>query len=153
MRKAITLAILILTVTFIALSQAKPDFSGNWKLNIGRSNFGALPAPDSGTLRVEHNEPALKMVSITVTGSGERSYELSFTTDGKECTNWVGNIEVKSVLRWDGVKLVMEHKAAGGEVTLKDEWVLSDDGKTLTVTRHWSGSQGETTQTLVHEKQ
>ncbi len=153
MRKIIALAGLIVTSAWIAFAQSKPDFSGTWKLNIAKSNFGALPAPDSATLKIEHNDPAFKMISVTVTSSGERSYELAFTTDGKECTNWVGNVEVKSVLRWEGTTLVMEHKAAGGEVTLKDQWVLSEDGKTLTLTRHWSGSQGETTQTLVHEKQ
>ena len=136
-----------------AFAQTKPDFSGTWKLDNTRSNFGALPAPQSSTLKIEHKEPAFKMVSITVGDSGERSFELSFMTDGKECTNFVGNIELKSVVKWDGNVLTMEHKAAGGEVTVKDQWVLSEDGKTLTVTRQWSGSQGETTQTLVHQKQ
>ncbi|MCS7315614.1 MAG: hypothetical protein RMI94_10475 [Bryobacterales bacterium] len=153
MRTMITLAAAVLTCMSSAFSQARPDFSGTWKLNIAKSNFGALPAPESSSLKVEHRDPALKMVSTTVSSSGERAYELSFTTDGKECTNWVGNVEVKSVLRWDGATLIMEHKAAGGEVTLRDQWALSEDGKILTVTRHWSGSQGETTQTLVHEKQ
>ncbi len=153
MRRMITLAVPVLTLALLALAQAKPDFSGGWKLNISKSDFGALPAPESATLKIEHKDPALKMVSTTVGSSGERSYELSFTTDGKECTNWIGNVEVKSVLRWEGATLILEHKAAGGEVTLKDEWALSEDGRTLTITRHWSGSQGETKQTLVHEKQ
>lgn len=152
MRRMIT--VLIPTAAMLlALAPGRPDLSGTWKLNTSKSDFGALPPSDSATLKVEHNDPVLKLVSITLSSSGERSYELSFTTDGKECTNWIGNVEVKSVLRWDGATLVMEHKAAGGEVTLKDQWVVSEDGKTLTVTRHWSGSQGETTQRLVHEKQ
>lgn len=142
-----------LVLVLAATAQDKPDFSGTWKADIAKSNFGVLPAPQSATLKVEHKEPNFKLVSITVGDSGERTYELSFTTDGKECTNFVGNTEVKSVLKWEGAALVMEHKAAGGEVTLKDRWTLSEDGKTLTLVRHWSGSQGETTQTLVHEKQ
>jgi len=136
-----------------ATAQDKPDFSGAWKADIAKSNFGVLPAPQSATLKVEHKEPNFKLISTTVGDAGERTYELSFTTDGKECTNFVGNTEIKSVLKWEGAVLVMEHKAAGGEVTVKDRWTLSEDGKTLTLVRQWSGSQGETTQTLVHERQ
>jgi hypothetical protein len=153
MRKIHEFVASFFVLALVAFAQSKPDFSGTWKLDTARSNFGALPAPQSSTLKIEHKEPTFKMVSITVGDSGERTYELSFTTDGKECTNFVGNIELKSVAKWDGNVLTMEHKAAGGEVTVKDQWALSEDGKTLTVTRQWSGSQGETTQTLVHQKQ
>lgn len=146
----------LLTVAVLSLpaaAQNKPDFSGTWKANIAKSDFGALPAPESAVLKVEHQDPNFKLVSTTVGSSGERTYELTFTTDGKECNNFVGNVEVKSVVKWDGPVLTMEHKAGGGEVVVRDRWILSEDGKTLTLVRQWSGSQGETTQKLVHEKQ
>ncbi|MGB9605158.1 MAG: hypothetical protein ACPL88_04680 [Bryobacteraceae bacterium] len=153
MKKTHGLFVLASALASMLAAQPKPDFSGTWKLDSASSNFGALPAPQSSTLKIAHKDPELKFVSITVGDSGERTYELTFTTDGKECTNFVGNVEVRSVVKWDGDALTMEHKAAGGEVTLGDRWVLSDGGATLTITRHWSGSQGETTQTLVHRKQ
>lgn len=140
-------------VATVAVAQSRPDFSGTWKTDISKSNFGLLPPPQSASMKVEHKEPALKLISITASDSGERSFEASFTTDGKECTNFLGNTEVKSVLKWDGSALLMEHKAGGGEVVVKDKWTLSEDGKVLTLVRQWSGSQGETTQTLVHQKQ
>ncbi len=137
----------------VAAAQPRPNLSGTWKANIAKSNFGALPAPQSATVKVEHSEPNLKLIWTTVGDSGERTFELSFTTDGKECTNFVGNTEIKSVVKWEDGTLLMEHKAGYGEVVVRDKWTLSEDQKTLTVTRQWSGSQGETTQTLVHEKQ
>lgn len=154
MRLATTKLLMILAaVAAIAPAQFKPNFSGTWKADIAKSNFGALPSPQSATVKVEHSDPNLKLVWITVGDAGERTFELSFTTDGKECTNFVGNVELKSVLKWEEAALLMEHKAAGGEVVVRDRWTLSEDGKTLTLVRHWSGSQGETTQTLVHQKQ
>lgn len=142
-----------LLICLLGLAQSKPDFSGTWKMDVAKSDFGALPAVQGGTLKIEHKDPSLKLTTTTMGASGERTFELSFTTDGAECTNFVGNIEVKTVAKWDGETLVLEHKAAGGEVVVKDRWSLSPDGKTLTLVRQWSGSQGETTQKLIHEKQ
>lgn len=155
MRAARTAWIVIaaLLCSLIAAAQSKPDFSGTWKADLSKSNFGPMPAPQSATLKVEHKEPSFKLVSTTVGDSGERTYEVTFTTDGKECTNFIGNTEVKSVLKWEGETLLMEHKTVGGEVVVKDRWTLSDGGQVLTLVRHWSGSQGELTQTLVHQKQ
>jgi len=154
--KPVRIANILIPALLLALNaagQSKPDFSGTWKADIGKSNFGPMPAPQSATLKVEHKDPHFKMVSTTVGDAGERTFELTFTTDGKECTNFVGNTEVKSVLKWEGETLLMEHKASGGEVVVKDKWTLSEGGTVLTLVRHWSGSQGELTQTLVHQKQ
>lgn len=155
MRAARTFLILMaaLLSALIAAAQSKPDFSGTWKADISKSNFGPMPAPQSAILKVEHKDPSFKLVSITVSDAGERTFEVTFTTDGKECTNFVGNTEVKSVLKWDGDALLMEHRTVGGEVVVKDRWTLSEGGQVLTLVRHWSGSQGELTQTLVHQKQ
>jgi len=147
------IAALMIAVCLLAWSQTRPDFSGTWKMNVAKSDFGALPAPEGGSLKIEHKDPSLKLISTTTGASGERTFEISLTTDGAECTNFVGNIEIKSVAKWDAETLLVEHKAAGGEVVVKDKWTLSPDGKVLTLVRQWSGSQGETTQTLVHEKQ
>ncbi|MEK7404821.1 MAG: hypothetical protein AAB225_06905 [Acidobacteriota bacterium] len=145
------IALLGLLALSLAFAQSKPDLTGSWKVDNSKSNFGALPPPQSLVNKIDHKDPTLKITSITVGDSGERTFELAFTTDGKENTNSIGSIEIKSKVRWEGRDLLMEHTA--GEVTLKDKWTLSEDGKTLTLVRQWSGSQGETTQTLVSEKQ
>jgi len=41
-------------------AQAKPNFSGTWKLNAGKSNFGPMPAPETRTDKITHQDPDLK---------------------------------------------------------------------------------------------
>ena len=33
---------------------AKPDFTGDWKLNTSKSTFGDVPGPDSMTIKIAH---------------------------------------------------------------------------------------------------
>ncbi len=146
------------TVTFLLctpIAVAKPDFSGEWKMNPAKSDFGAMPAPTSMLQKVTHNEPELKVVSSQVGERGEFTSEASYTTDGKECINRTRMGERKSTLRWDGDMLVIESKMdfQGNALTIADKWTLSEDGKTLTINRLFSSSMGEGEATIVLEKQ
>jgi hypothetical protein len=132
---------------------AKPNFSGTWKVIIARSDFGAVPAPASMISKIDHQDPALKISTVTTGSQGERSYDLTFTTGGAETSNTAGNMVYKTTCRWEDGALLMDSRADEGDLIGKDKWTLSEDGKTLTLLRVWSGSQGETTQRLVHEKQ
>lgn len=145
------LAALLLT----ASAQAKPNFSGEWKLQVAKSEFGPLPAPTSRTDKITHEDPSLKL-TVTQSGqSGEVTYDLNYTTDGKETANQVRGNTLKSVSKWEGDVLVIDTKAnfGGNEITIKDKWSLSEDGKTITINRHLAGPQGEADQKLVMEKQ
>jgi len=136
-------------------AQAKPNLTGDWKLNVSRSEFGEFPAPASMTMKNTHEEPSLKVLSKAVSDAGEANYDLTFRTDGVETVNTVGPTEMKSVSSWEGETLVLKTKGTFGDtdVTLVDKWDLSDGGKTLTIRRHWSSSRGELDQKLVLEKQ
>jgi hypothetical protein len=152
------LALFILGLVFalsVATAQSKPDFSGTWKADIAKSDFGSFPPPQSTVTKINHKDPNLKISSTSVSDRGEQTMELTFTTDGAENTNQIGNIEVKSKLKWEGAALLIESKASTeqGEFTVKEKWTLSDDGKTLTIVRNWASPMGETTQTVVHGKQ
>ena len=46
-------------VGFGAAQQAA-DLSGTWQLNVERSHWGKHPKPTSGTVVIEHHEPAFK---------------------------------------------------------------------------------------------
>ena len=139
----------------LALAQSKPNFSGNWKLNNSKSDFGPMPAPQSITSRIDHKEPNLKIATTWVGDQGERTFEFGYTTDGKETTNSFGNAEIKSKATWEGSTLLIASKGStdSGEFTIKDKMSLSEDGKTFTLVRAFAGPMGEATQTLVHEKQ
>jgi hypothetical protein len=134
---------------------ARPDFSGTWKLNIEKSNFGPIPAPKSRVDKIQHKDPSLQFTSTRVTEEGEETVTLTLTTDGKENTNSVRGTEVKSTGKWEGAALVIDSKAniGGNELSIKDKFTLSEDGKTLTVARHYAGPEGEADATTVLERQ
>jgi hypothetical protein len=145
-----------LIVTFGLIgAQAKPNLSGTWKVNVSKSDFGPMPAPDSETHKIDHQEPAIK-VNVASSGQmGDLNYDANYTTDGKECTNSVMGNEFKSVLKWDGDDLTIDTKGSfnGTDFTAKDRWTLSQDGKTLTIQRHLSSAMGEADQKVVYDKQ
>jgi hypothetical protein len=136
-------------------AQAKSDFSGTWKANATKSDFGPMPPPDSMTEKIVHEDPSFKVNIAQTGGSGDMTYDQVYTTDGKECVNHMGDNEFKSTLKWDGDDLVADTKGSyeGNEFTAKDRWTLSDGGKTMTVTRHISTSMGEFDMKLVFDKQ
>jgi hypothetical protein len=122
----------------------------------GKSDFGQMPAPDSITEKIAHQDPSLK-VNVASTGGmmGDQTYDVSYTTDGKECVNKMGENEFKSTLKWDGDELAVETKGSfgGNEFTSKGRWTLSADGKTLTITQHFSSAMGEGDVKEVFDKQ
>jgi hypothetical protein len=136
-------------------AQAKPNFTGDWKLSAAKSDFGQFPAPSSLTQKVVHEEPSLKVSAKVTTDNGDMNFDGIYKTDGAETTNQFGPNEMKSKAVWEGESLMVTSKGQFGdaEVTIKDQWDLSADGKTLTMSRHWSSSMGEMDQKMVLEKQ
>jgi hypothetical protein len=153
--KLFSLALLTLAVGLIQ-AQAKTDFSGTWKLNTSKSDFGPMPPPDSLSEKITHQDPSLK-ATVTSTGGmqGDMTYDVSYTTDGKECVNHLGENEFKSTVNWEGDELVVNTKGSfgGNDFTSKDRWTLSSDGKTLSVARHLSSAMGEADIKTVFDKQ
>jgi hypothetical protein len=154
-RKLASITFLIALPLVSVLAQQKPDFSGTWKLNVAKSDFGPLPGPDSRTDVITHKEPSLSNSVTAETAQGKQQYTVSYTTDGKEAVNNIGPREVKSTLKWDGSNLKISSKFLYNDspVTSEVTWSLSADGKTLTVSAHFTSSMGEADQKFVFEKQ
>jgi len=148
-------AFLVLAFAAAGHAQAKSNLSGEWKVNISRSDYGPMPAPQSAAVNIRHEDPSFKVAARQSSERGESSWELTYTTDGKECSNQVRGNLVKSTVKWEGDTLVFDSKLSvnGNEISLRDQWSLSGDGKVLTVKRHFSTSQGEGEQRIVYEKQ
>ena len=136
-------------------AQAKPNFSGDWKLNASKSEFGPMPAPTSRTDKIAHADPNLKVTTTQSGPNGDGTFELKYTTDGAETTNDLRGNPVKSTSKWDGDILIITSKASfgGNDITFADKWSISEDGKILTINRHIVAPQGELDQKLVLEKQ
>jgi hypothetical protein len=135
-------------------SGPKPNFTGTWKLDVTKSDFGVLPPDNSRVYVIDHKDPAIK-VAVTVDGAeGKQDFTMNYTTDGKESVNNAGGLELKSILNWDGPNLVenIKLKYQDNDVTVKDLWQLSDDGKTLTHNAHFESPMGEMDQKLIFAK-
>ena len=151
------LSFTLLTVALgVVQAQAKTDFSGTWKLDVSKSEFGPMPPPDSITEKIAHQEPEIKAnVASTGGAMGDMTYDVTYTTDGKESTNKFADNEFKSTAKWDGDALVIDTKGKFGdnEFTSQDRWTLDGDGKTLTMSRHVSSAMGDADMKLVFQKQ
>ncbi len=153
----IGLAGVLLTLSAVKLIAAdKTNFSGNWKLNLDKSDLGPIPPPTSMREQIEHKDPDLKVRTIVVGGpQGDLDYEAKYTTDGKESSNRFGGQTAKSAASWEGALLVI-HTAAnfgGQDVTIKGTWSLSADGKILKQSSHVSSPQGQFDSVYVFEKE
>ncbi len=152
MKKLLLLALAFSLGAFC--QDGKPNFSGTWELQIDKSDFGPLPAPQSQTMVVDHQDPKLKVSVTAKTAQGDRSSERVMTTDGQENINQVGGNEWKSVSRWVQKLLVTDvsFDMQGNKVKMNDKWQLSEDGKTLTMNRTYKSDMGEAEQKLVYAK-
>ena len=138
-----------------APASAAPNFSGNWKFNAGKSNYGPIPAPDKMERKITHEEPTLKMTTVQSGQQGEITTDMTYKTDGSESVNKVRGNDVKSVAKWDGAALTVASKreVQGMEITQNERWTLSDDGKILTILNKINTPQGEFEITIVMDKQ
>ncbi len=145
----------LLAALALSQAQAKSDYSGTWKADASKSDFGPMPPPDSMVEKIVHEDPSLKVNVVQTGGQGDMNYDATYTTDGKECVNTVAGNEFKTTLHWDGDVLVADTKGSfdGNDFTAKDRWTLSDGGKTMTVDRHISTAMGEFDMKLVFAKQ
>ncbi len=155
--KSLLKSILILAALASFASAAdKPNFSGEWKLNAAKSNFGPLPAPATYTRKVTHAEPSITIEDTqTGTAAGDQHDTHTYTTDGKEISYQANGADVKSTITWDGDALLINSKASvqGTDILIKDKIALSDEGKTMTDSVHIGSPQGELDMSIVFEKQ
>jgi hypothetical protein len=146
--KRLSLFLLALAVLFAATgatAYAKPNFSGEWKLDADKSNFGPMPPPDRFNLSVKHSDPDLEITTDQAGPQGEDKSTAKYKTDGSESVNSMRGTDVKSKAGWDGDKLKIASKLdfGGTEITLDQTWELSGDGNTLTNTLKINSPQGE----------
>ncbi len=148
--------ILCTLTLFCALPlMAAPDFSGSWKVNKLKSDFGPMPPPDSLTMTVDHKDPKLTVVNKQSRDGNEFESTSNYTTDGKECVNEFRGNSRKSTLSWEGETLVIVSKAKFGDndITITEKWVLSGEGKVLTISRHMVTPRGESDTKTTLDKQ
>lgn len=156
LRQILTTLCTCLLLTAVGRADDHPNLSGQWKLNLEKSDFGAMPPPDSLVYGIRHNGASLL---LDLEQDGKKTH-LEFTTDGEErVTDSSRDSELWTRVYWAGPVLIFEardkarpaHESRG--VRWTSRWTVSEDGKTLSVQKHITTPQGETDQRLVFEKQ
>lgn len=174
-------ALTLLAVAAAPLAAQKPDFSGNWKLNVEKSDPMGPPGGGMGGQRppADANAPRpgggmggggmrAMEVFITQTDSkiiieqkmGETSRMMTYALDGSASKNpgFRGN-EMTTKSTWDGNAIVTEgentFQTPNGDMTIKSKETrtLSEDGKTMTVVTVTNSPRGEMTRKVVYDKQ
>ncbi|MGH9648388.1 MAG: hypothetical protein ACRD4E_16405 [Bryobacteraceae bacterium] len=129
---------------------AAPNLSGNWVLNLAKSQYGQFPAPEVMIRKIQHQGPALSMSTYQKGAQGEVTTELKYSTDGKPVVNGAN----EGSAHWEGNKLVIETSRdyQDTKLTQREEWTLSADGKTLSIATHVKLPNGEFDVKQVFEK-
>jgi len=138
------------------LADDKPDFTGEWKLNVDKSDFGPTPMkPDKLILKVDHKDPNITINQTIATPQGERSSDQNFVIDGKEQTRSTPQGDVKFTPKWDGQTFVVEQTRTiqGNDIKVLEKWVLSKDKKVLNISRDVTAPMGQFSTKMVMEKQ
>jgi len=155
--KSSVFRILALAVLWGAINQvsAKPNFTGEWKMNSAKSSFAPLPSPERMARKISQHDSHLKIKTTQFGQQREIVTELSYTTDGAQCKNVISGQEFTGTASWDGDTLVIKSKrdVQGMEIIQTERWTLSTDGQTLTIVNHVQTPQAAFDITIVLEKQ
>ena len=111
-------------------AQAKPNFTGTWKLNVAKSELGDPPA-ESLTVEVDHKDPVLTYTVKGTAGGQDINETATLKTDG---TPTKGPNDMTFVCHWDGPTLVLNGTAPDTSPIFEVRLSLSADGKTITRT-------------------
>jgi hypothetical protein len=151
LRKA-AFAICILAV---ALFAAENPFAGIWKLNAAKSKLAGSGIGPSGGVRVESDGTTYKASVDTTDEKGQPvKFDYEATLDGKP-SKVTGSATIDEL----SLKRVNDHTidATGkknGEVVYTDKRTVSHDGKTYTILRTGTSSDGKKNHsTIVFDKQ
>lgn len=152
------LSISIVLIVAIAAGAAEtPNFSGIWKMDLAKSDFGPQTPPQSAEYVVRHVGAT---VSFNYTQDGKTS-RVDLTPDNEErITSTTAETAVWTRSYWSGNVLVIEsreRKRYGTQASIgvgwTSRWSLSADGQQLLIDRKIHTADGEIEQHVVCVKQ
>jgi len=135
----------VLGVGVVSLSaQGSDPRIGTWKLNVAKSKFSPGPAPQSLTVKVEPSGQGEKVTTEAVSADGTRTtvqYAANF--DGKDYPLAGSQIADTVSLKRIDARTTERTDKKGGTVVQTLRRVVSQDGKTMTVTTKGKNAQGQ----------
>jgi hypothetical protein len=143
----------LLTLVSVATAADKPNWSGEWKMDPAKSNFGQLPPPTSFVRKIQYKDPSLIIVEEQSANGMQSSTTRSVTTDGKPTTLQLNGIAASCSAVWDGSDIVASTVMDAASLKFTDRMSLSADGKVLTSKVQIATPQGDANLTIVFERQ
>jgi hypothetical protein len=143
---------LALSVLFGGQPAARPNFTGDWTMNVAKSSFGPLPPPTTLTRSITHDEPAITIVEYQMGALGEQSATRKYSTDGSPTTFEAQGVTVPSSAKWEENVLVVVSSVEAAGLAFHDRMSLSADGRTLTSVVRITSPQGDADMTVVFER-
>ena len=154
---AVVVVCLALPALTLAQNSADPRV-GTWKLNLAKSNFGGMPAPQSETRTIEAHGKGEKISFKGVAADGSPiAFSITTNLDGKPVpfvgTGVAGGADTDAPKRIDPYTVTSTATKAG-KVVARSRYVVSKDGKVTTQTRKGTDAKGQPfTQVLVWDRQ
>src|ERR1700722_9060802 len=141
---------------------ARPNLSGEWKLNIAASEFGDVSPPTRQTEVVTQAGDEFAIAITMERAEMKQSYTLRFQAGGAEMPLAKGSFPEEAPFRilgvkgeWQGGVLVVTQRVSfeGAEGTVTVNYSLSADGKVLRKTSHVAMDAGTFDTKTVYDKQ
>lgn len=136
-------------------AQASNPRIGTWKLNVEKSKYSPGPAPQSLTMKIEAAGEGEKATTEGVNAAGTATMtQYTAHVDGKDYPmTGSQNADTVSLKRIDARTMERTDKK-GEKVVATSTRVVSEDGKTMTVTTKGTNAQGQAVDNVsVWEKQ
>jgi hypothetical protein len=153
MKRITMAAIAILALSGVAAAADKPNFSGEWKMNATKSDFGTLPAPASFVRKITHTDPSLTIVENQSANGADSTTTRGLTTDGKVRVLELNGVSAACTAAWEGTALIATTTLDSVGLKFKDNMSLSSDGKVLTSKVQIASGQGDAELTIVFDRQ
>lgn len=152
MKRAFLLAVSMILIGTAAAAD-KPNFSGEWKMNAAKSNFGQIPAPTSFVRKIQHTDPALAITEEQSASGAQSITTRRVTTDGKVATLELNGAAAMCSAVWEGADLIATTALDSAGLKFTDRMALSADGKVLTSKVRIATPQGDADLVIVFDRQ
>ncbi len=131
-------------------AQASNPRIGTWKLNGAKSKFSPGPAPQSLTVKVEPSGQGEKVTAEFVNADGTRTTTLyTANFDGKDYPLTGSQIADAVSLKQVDARTTERTDKKGDKVAQTLRRVVSQDGKTMTVTTKGTNAQGQAVNNVI----
>ncbi len=153
----VRIVIVLLLFMQLSFAAAQPNFSGIWKIDPEKSDWGPQTPPKSVEYVIRHIG---SKISFNYSQDGDVS-RVDITPDNEErITSTTPELAVWTRAHWEGDVLVLEARErkrfgtqGNGGASWTSRWTLSGDGQVFTIDRTLRNAGAEATQHLVFTRQ